>query len=288
MKSSLIKKCVVTVTGIASLCSAATFAAEQQYERAQKELKIMSKIFDTSINESQEKRSRFLSASGSSATYLAKQGMVFSFNFGRNTFQSASDWAAFGEGVGHLVGEIASEVGNAIVDAPLPPMAPESIDLENFYADYEERIAAQEAMRERLSEQREQVRDMQREIRRVEREKQAAASQRQTAEKLRQELEQKLSLLDKKKDEYNKMMKEYREKRDQKYLANSQKKSDTILTTLCDYGATLKSLKNDEFVTIIFKNFEDEKDQVYVFDYDDVKSCDSKEDLMKRAIAYQI
>ncbi len=289
MKSPFISKTLIAALSVSTLFSATANAADKSFARAQKELKIMSRIFDTSLNEANEGKRRFLSSQNSSATYLAKQGMVFSFNFGRNTFDTASDWAAFGEGVGHLVGEIASEVGNAFAEVEIPE-APEAIvNLEEYYEDYQERIEAQEYMRERLAEQREQVREVQREIRRVEREQRHAQEQEvKQAEKLRKKLQEKLSVLEKKKDEYSKTMKEYREKRDQKYLASSKKKSDAIISTLCDYGATLKSLKNDEFVTIIFENYNDQQDQVYVFEYSDVKSCDSGKDLLKEAISYKI
>lgn len=286
MKYSLLKKSVLTVASLTTLFSASAFAADQNFERAQKELKIMTKIFETSLDDSKQSRTRFLSSQETSATYLAKQGMVFSFNFGRNSFQSAGDWAAFGEGVGNLVGEIASEVGNAFIEAPTAPEA--VVDLEDYFSVYQDRIEAQEAMREKLSEQREQVREMQREIRRAEREQREAEREKRTVENLKRDLEKKLSKLEKKKDEYNKMMKEYREKRDQKYLANSKKKSEAILTTLCDYGATLKSLNKDEYVTIIFKNYVDDKDQVYVFENRDVKSCGSTKELLNSAISYQM
>ena len=88
--------------------------------------------------------------------------------------------------------------------------------------------------------------------------------------------------------EYKKSMLEYRKKRDQKNTQNAKTKSDTIVSTLCDYGATLRSLKNDEHITLIFENYTDNKDQVYVFDYDEVRSCDSGEKLLKTAVSYQL
>ena len=41
-------------------------------------------------------------------------------------------------------------------------------------------------------------------------------------------------------------------------------------------------------ITLIFTNFENSKDQVYVFNYKDVKSCSNKDKLVKKAISYQI
>ncbi|MCW8877755.1 MAG: hypothetical protein OQK04_18440 [Kangiellaceae bacterium] len=288
MKFNVVKKSVLAVAGLCTLFSVNLSAADKKYERAQKELKIMSKIFETALSETRKSKRVFLNSREANATYLARQGMVFSFNFGRNEFVTAGDWAAFGEGVGHLVGEIASEVGHAIADAPVAPAVPEAVvDLEDYFGEYQDRIEAQEAMRERLAEQREQVREIQREIRRVEREKRRE-EERAASERLKSELERKVEKLDRERAEYDRMMKEYRNKRDEKYMVSSKKKSDAILTTLCDYGATLRSLKNNEYITLIFKNYSGDDDQVYVFEFSDVRNCNSADKLVKQAISYKI
>jgi len=74
----------------------------------------------------------FSSRSGiTQSTYLAKQGMVFTFSFSNSDFGSSEDWQSFGEGVGRLVGTIASEVSEAFADiesdiseSPRAPRAP--------------------------------------------------------------------------------------------------------------------------------------------------------------------
>jgi len=70
--------------------------------------------------------------------------------------------------------------------------------------------------------------------------------------------------------------------------AKNKQKSDSILTTLCDYGATLRSLKNDEYITLVFENYENGKDKMLVFSSKNVKSCCNKDKLLETVISYQL
>ena len=291
MKTSIIKKSVLTVAGVLTFASASVIASD--YARIQKELKIMSTIFETSLTEQSNETTRIHGSKKTNATYLAKQGMVFTFSFGKNIFSDSNDWQQFGEGIGNLVGTIASEVGTALsdiqLDIPEPPVAPSvTFDYESQFDAYQERMEALEAMREQHREQREQVRELQREIRSLERQRDRDEDEKHQIAKVKEELEQKLGSLNKRMDEYKQSMKKYREVRDQKFIASTKLKSDVIISTLCDYGGTLRSLKKDEYVTLIFSNYAKNKDQVYVFEYSDINDCTSKEKLLKRAISYQL
>jgi len=290
VRSSFVRKSVLTVASLLTVLTFGVNAKEQDFSRAQKELKIMSTIFQTSLAEQKSEQRRFLSSRETKATYLAKQGMVFSFNFGRNSFSGAEDWEAFGEGIGDLVGSVASEVGVALGEAfAEAPEAPElAYNLERQFEAYGERIEAIEMLKEHNNAQREEVREIQREIREIERNKDRVNSKKDEHKRLKEKLEKKVDVLKDKMSEYKKSMSDYRKKRDEKYTKNSKTKSDTIVSTLCDYGATLRSLKNDEHITLIFENFTDNKDQVYVFDYDDVRSCDKASKLLKSAVSYQL
>jgi len=62
--------------------------------------------------------------------------------------------------------------------------------------------------------------------------------------------------------------------------------SGKVVQALCDYGATLKSLKNDEHITLIFENFNNDQDQINVFSYKDVAECTSNEKLQQSAVSY--
>ncbi|TQV89772.1 hypothetical protein [Aliikangiella coralliicola] len=294
VKTSSVKKALLAIASLATVMGTSIFAKEYNFERAQKEIKIMSKIFETSLSEQTPTKRRYLSSrlQRAEATYLANQGMVFTFSFGRNSFSSADDWAAFGQGIGHFVEGIASEVGAAIAEVPVAPVAPDfpefNIDFEDVYDGYQERREALEVLREKQQEQREHIREIQREIRSLERKKDRERDSGNRVEKLKDELAEKVDTLKQRMSEYNHSMNEYRKKRDEKYTASSKQRSDTIISTLCDYGATLRSLKNNEHVTLVFSNYADNKDQVYVFEYSDVKNCDSKEKLLRKAISYQL
>jgi len=274
-------------------------ANSADYSKAEKELHIMSTIFQTSLNEtSKDNRSNpFTRRSNSAeATYLAKQGMVFKFNFGDSHFGTAEDWQAFGEGIGNLVGTIASEVTEALSDldgnntrVPAPPAAPFSDqNWDSQVEAYEEYQQAMDLLRDKQRDQRQEVRDLQRSIREIERQARREEKDSKTLEKTKQKLEEKMKVLSEKMESYEKSMKEYREKKKQAAIAKNKEKSELIISTLCDYGTTLKSLKNDEYVTLIFSNFENGKDQVYVFNYKEVKSCSDSKKLAKRAISYQL
>ena len=297
-KDSLKKTFIASLSALTLFASASVVQAkEQDFSRAQKELRIMTKIFETTLEDASanSNKIRLAGSRNVDSTYLAKQGMVFTFNFSRNAFPQ-SEWGAFGEGVGQMVNAIAAEVGHALAEVPLPPEAPVvvspapnvSIDYEEYWDAYQERMEALEALRERHREQREQVRELQREIRSLERQSSREEREQKELKKVKGKLEEKMQVLNQKMNEYKESMAEYRKKRDQKYTQSTQLKSDAIISTLCDYGTTMRSLKSGEHVTIIFNNFNDNKDQVYVFNAIDVKRCEDSGRLLDRAISYQL
>ena len=291
-KSVLAKALAVALTGVLSLASLSTYAAD--YSRAEKELRIMSKIFDTSLSEAKQTNNRrhYSGSRKTESVYLAKQGMVFSFSFSQSGF-TGEDWQAFGEGIGQLVGTISAEIAQSFADvdfvAPVAPIAPLADgDWEVNMEAYEAYQDAMENLREEQQEKREEVRDIQRSIRDIERQARREEVDSKELETTKKKLEEKMKVLSKKMEDYEQVRKDYEKKKREKYKLNNQKKSDLITSTLCDYGATLRSLKSNEHITLIFKKFEDGKDQVHVFNYSDVKNCTSKDKLLKKAISYQL
>ncbi|MGB0495963.1 MAG: hypothetical protein ACPGJI_06375 [Kangiellaceae bacterium] len=290
LKLSVLASCVAIAPQLA-------MAAD--YSRAEKELRIMSKIFETSINDSRrgDERSYFPGSSrNTESTYLAKQGMVFTFSFNQNRFGDASDWQALGEGIGEFVGTLTSEIAHSLADnlpnVPEAPVAPTRSYSEHDWEDqveiYEEFQQAMENLRDEQRDKREEVRDLQRSIRDLERKARREEVDSKKLSQTKAKLEEKVNVLNKKMEQYEKAMKEYRDKKAQQLVAANKKKSDLIVSTLCDYGTTLRSLENDEHVTLVFSNFAKNKDQIYVFNYKDVKSCSSKDKLLKKAVSYQI
>ncbi|MET1255810.1 hypothetical protein [Aliikangiella maris] len=305
MKHCLIKKSVIAFSSILALQTGTLTAQSDNFERAQKELKIMSKIFDTSLAEQHQNKAAIYGSKNTEATYLAKQGMVFSFNFSKGSFDSINSWEDFGEGIGHFVEAVASEVGNAIANIPdvsIPhppqPISPTELEMdevEQFEA-YQEHMEMLERLRERNHVQREKVRDLQREIRSLEREKlhfesrkeNESAVNNEKIKAMKVELQKQVDKLNQEMESYKKSMQEYRDKRSKKRTENIKRKTDIIFSTLCDYGATLRSLNKGEYVTIIFKNFQNNEDKIHVFDYSDIKSCNSKDNLLRSATTYQL
>ncbi|MCF6194461.1 MAG: hypothetical protein L3J46_09050, partial [Kangiellaceae bacterium] len=281
------------IGAISGLALAGFSAYAADYSRVEKELRIMSKIFETSMGDAKrsDRRSLFPGrSSGAEAIYLAKQGMVFSFNFSSSRFGGATEWQVFGEGVGHLVGSISRGIGEALSDidieaptSPTPPVLPENMfeDWGNAWEEnmeaYEDYHEAMDDLKEQNRTYREQVRSLQRAIRGIERQSRHDQNDTEKLTKNKIELEDKITKLNEKMKVYEKSMQDYREKRKEKYRINNRNKADAIVSTLCDYGATLRSLKNNEYITLIFKNYQDSKNQVHVFSYNDVKDCSSKD-----------
>lgn len=290
-QSFIAKTLTMALTGLLALSSLSSFATD--YSRAEKELRIMSKIFDTSLSEAKRTDNhRGFRSRKTEATYLAKQGMVFTFSFNQSGF-SGDDWQAFGEGIGQLVGSISAEIAQSFGDvdyvAPVAPVAPRvGRNWEENIEAYESYQEAMEELRDEQRNKREEVRDIQRAIRDIERQARREDVDAKKLEKNKKKLEEQMAVLSKKMEQYDKLREDYEVKRQEKYKINNQKKSDLITSTLCDYGATLRSLKNDEHITLIFKNYQGEKDQVHVFNYDDVKDCSNKNKLLKKAISYQL
>jgi len=298
--SKIKKSLLFGLLGGIAISSFSSLAAD--YSRVEKELRIMTKIFEASTSEDKNssRRAPFSSGFGQiESTYLAKQGMLFNFKFSNSRFGDAGDWQVFGEGIGHLVGSISREIGQAFadIDIPNPPNMPNapSVDINGWGDAWEDNMEAYESYREAMEmlgdknrEHREKIRDLQRSIRDVERQARDDKNNSKNLDQNKLDLEKKVAELSEKMKVYEKSMQEYREKRKEKFRINNIKKSDAIVTTLCDYGTTLRSLKNGEHITLVFENFENGKDQIHVFDYKDVQDCANKEKLLKKATSYLI
>jgi len=286
------KATICAVTASIALTSLSSIAAD--YSKAEKELKIMGKIFETSLSEANKSQSNRFGRSGrTESTYLAKQGMVFKFNFSQSGFSGAEDWRAFGEGVGQLVGSISAEIAQSFSEvdhvAPVAPIVPLADgNWEDNMEAFEAYNEAMENMREDQRDKREEVRDLQRSIRDIERQTRRENTNSAKLKDAKEKLKMKMKELENKMAVYKQSMEDYRKKRSEKYQLNNKKKVDLITSTLCDYGSTLRSLDSDEYVTLIFENYEGKKDQVHVFKYKNVKSCNNKESLLKKAISYQL
>jgi len=296
-KKSIRNLLFLTSAGLLMTSSFQLYAKD--YTKTKKELKIMTRIFETSLSESNQQQNRFLYASSKpsvESTYLAKQGMVFSFSFNHSRYVGASVLQHFGSVVGNLVSdEIHKSLNSLSTPMPSMPTAPIAPPAPVLAGDWEENIVAfeqqQEAvemLRDAQREKRAQIRDLQRAIRDLERQARYDKKAKKKLSKEKEKFENKIAKLSKNVQEYQKKTIELRQKKNAEIKKKNKNKADLILSTLCDYGSTLKSLNGNEYVTLVFENFEEDKDLIQVFSFQNVKSCTSKNALVKKSIAYSL
>lgn len=148
-------------------------------------------------------------------------------------------------------------------------------------------------MEETMRETQDEIRDMQREIRRLERQLRDASGSdadtlRQEMDNIEQRMEGLMANLDEQQQAYEAFLADVESKRREQQAALADEAASQIITTLCDYGATLRTLGNDEHVTIILENYSEDLDQVYVFNYSDIRDCRSPDTLKQGAVSYQM
>lgn len=264
--------------------------------QALRELDIMSNIFEAATDQSRDNNNGGRLTSFDEAMYLADQGMVFSFRMrsGRNFFFGPDFNEIFLDGarmeiqIANLQNEISTEVMRDLdAEFQMPPTV-----IFNGGMD-EEQMEAMEEMMDAIRDHQENIRDQQREIRSLQRQLRndddadVESIENQIVE-IEAQLEAEMEELDTQSTAYANSMLEYREAQQQQITQRNQLALDEIMTTLCDYGSTLRSLQSDEHVTIVLQNFNDNSDQVYVFSAGDVASCSSGEQLLQTALGYQL
>ncbi len=286
---------------LSCLISASAFSAAPDYSELNKDMRIMKRIFETALSESE--KNRF--GNHVDARYLAKQGMVFTISSGAllRVPSFNGDWESWGESVGASALSIVESVIPAV-----EPFAPEAavemeheleMEMENLRSERSEEMEKLreelEMLREKARETKEVYRDSLRELREIERERYRAESdRRKELDEKRLELEKRIEKNKQGMEAYQKKMEEYREIRRQGVRKKKENVVNNALATLCDYSASSKSLPSDEHVTLIFEDFAEgskKEDQILVFKKSQLSKCDSDEEgvnRMKRdAIAYQ-
>ncbi len=237
--------------------------------------------------------------------YLAQQGMVFTIYSNRflSVTGTPTDWESWGEQIGANTLALVHSTLSPMTDV-LPPEAIEEIEVELESSmdelrnkDEASRVIREELekMREELREQKEILRDNLRELRQVEREKfRADEEKQQELDEQKKKIEQQIANNKEAMNQYNAKIQAYREKRLAKLNEKKQSLIDDSIKTLCEYKASLKSLQNDEYVTLIFDNFgrtSGNDDEIYVFQKSKLKNCEVDESglaaIKKSAIIYQ-
>jgi hypothetical protein len=240
-------------------------------------------------------------------SYLANQGAVFTVR--------ANSWKNFqfgdvGEGfsfiippsepnavrrveITEMVGDILNDVGVAMNEVS----SHIELSLDGLNED-NEFIEIDSAARRDLRDLNRERREMEYQRREYEIELiHADAAERTRIEKKIAEIEQQTSQMEARQVELSKVYEAQKRERDlarearrekareasEKHLAQVE---DIVLRSLCDYGATLKNIPDDEHVSIIFERKSSEKQRVYVIKMNDVTNCKDLAALRSKATNY--
>jgi len=252
---------------------------------AQKDMRVMSGILETTLKDAKDD---FPGRPVIKATYLAEQGYLFSIRLNGLGSWGIPGVASWDSGRLELdIPEIIEEAFAAVdyeFEPPVPPEPPElNTMLSKEYA--EQNRAYQEemrVMREKQRQLRRDISDLSRQIRLLEDDKERAKVEKDIAK-----LESQLA--NEKKNYYESLNSRKKEKLSNQ-IAKTDKAVDIILTTMCDYGSTIRNLKKGEKLNLLIQGglTADGKsqDQMYIFDSNDLRNCRSADKLKKDALYY--
>ncbi|MEE4245739.1 MAG: hypothetical protein V2I33_10025 [Kangiellaceae bacterium] len=293
----------MNIKSLVLACTALTFGMTQAADlkdlnSIKKDLRIMTRIIETSLGDERRFGNRVESK------YLANQGFMFtihsSASFRVPGFEG--DWEAWGESISanalEMVGSLAPMVSEVSPEAAAEMeegIAESLAELAERENENNSRLQEELArMRENMRENRDEYRDALRELRDLERDRyRADEKERAKIEAEKEKVEKKIAKEQAKMAQYKEKMDLYRAERKKRTEAKKQSLVSDTLVTICDYSASLKSLKNNEHVTLVFDDFGGQRsDLVYVFKKSDLASCDSDKagikNLMDKAITYQL
>lgn len=302
------------------LLSAGSQAATQVSPKLKQNLEIMQNILQTSLEQGRESGVGRISHS-----YLAGQGVLFQTStqgsFGRY-FAMAPIAPMPPGGISvpvsisidkdqiAAISARASAVANAAMSGG--HIDEEAIDAlaEQAEAEVEQIMDQQEQQQDMMRDVREQKRDLEREFRDLEREKRDLdfqskvgkldADQQKELTKINSKSADLKKQLDAIAQKYSVMEQEYQKKRVEQAKIAAEKQKELIATisvnfanTLCDYGASLRELKDNEFVSLQLSNSHgrNSQDIYWVFKKSDINQCVTgklnTESLLKKAEYYQ-
>lgn len=162
--------------------------------------------------------------------------------------------------------------------------------MEQLLESREIRREQQEGLRELRRELREEQRDLREDMRELQREIRSAEDD-QTRRELSRELEKMSQVMESLNEKYRQATErfqqkitEYKKRREQKQAEEKQTWSEyigrielSLIDTLCNYGGSLKSLPDGQYVSVILENADRSeykaKDRVHVFSKSDLVSC---------------
>ncbi len=289
-------------------------AATQVSDKMKQNLEIMRDI----LQKSMEQPGRSAGVGRIDLSYLAGQGVLFqtrtSGGFGR--FFAVAPVAPIPPVAPISPADLSAVVdqANAVAQAAFAGHPVDEDQLQEFQEQAElaaeQMMEQHERMRDQSRELREQKRDLERDLRDVQREKRDVEFSGKVG-KLDAEQQKQLQQLSAKETELAKRVKDMQQKYDaaeqellkkrQEQAKIAQQKQTELIAqvgskfaaTLCDYGASLRELKDNEFVSLQLstEGGRDSRDIYWVFKKSDINQCISgkmgAEALLKKADYYQ-
>lgn len=290
-----------------------SLAATDVSPKLKQNLEIMRNILQTSLEQSPHGK-----VSRISHSYLAGQGVLFRTGtrgpFGHYFAMAPMSPAAPMPPVDQAAIAAISARAAAAANAALAGDHISEADIEEITeqaeAQVEQMMEQQEQMQDQMRNLREQSRDLERELRNIEREKRDIEFARKVGKEDPAQQKQ-LTQLNSKNAELQKQLTEiqqkyaaweqdFKKKQAEQAKLAAQKQAELITsisinfaTTLCDYGASLREIKDNEFVSLQLETSQgrDSKDIYWVFKKSDINQCVSgklkAETLLKKADYYQ-
>jgi len=285
MKSFTLARKTILTLSISTMLGASLQAKTIDVSKSQKDIRVMSKILETSLEPSDKEFPGSVRIKG---TYLANQGYLFTIQLnglGSFGFPGLASWDN-----GRLELDIPEIVSTALANVEFDE------DMEDYIPDgikekLEEAAVADELKQEKLREIREQQRQVRRDLYQLKRELRHVEEEKAKAE-IEKQLASREKDLVKYQNSYKKSLNSYKQDRIEKRVSRSTDAVNAIFDTVCDYGQSMKSLKSSEWVTLVVKGGVDKQGKtaslVYVLSQKNVKNCSSGKTLKSQSTHYSM
>lgn len=289
---------LIYIVALGGLFAAPSFLAAQDSSDTSRELRILAGIFDTVLEESEDTPVNFPGRKAE-LLYLPGKGAVYTFNTG-NVFTHMADFIpqafplseniVMGMGMNIDVDMMEGEaIETVLADTPIMTTrrfmlnSPERrINIVRSGPADSEVDAAQQAVQSQQSEVLALNGSLTEAMANIDQ------ADPQRLEQLQERLRDARGVL----AEQHSRLRETISRRQQEVAAEQKAHAEAmagaLVMTLCDYGPTLRAMGNDEFVSLVLKNFDGESSRVLLFEARDVKNCRDADSLMGKASLYDM
>lgn len=298
----------ISAVALALTTSSVAHADQQQRNELRKQLEIMNSIFSTALAQENKSDNRHVFSRGRlNYDYLSGQGVVYRTRIGGNRIMFFGGEVPIPpmpdvphiEGIDSVEIELAMTEGLAAASEALEGL---EIVTEDIEGDGEGNIRIIRTVTDEVRESAAEMRELRRRVRDLELAKRSAEGKEGEAitkelEQARAELEETQQALELARAEIAEARQQVRKKVEvrkaeraeqvQKQLADFEQ---TMASTLCDYGRTLRALPASEHVTFVVEGVGREEqggqDKIYIFSKRQLDNCESPSDLLTKATTY--